>query len=65
MSKSQAGQVAAMLRRATKSEAEGLVRVGYVPRHGVVVEVIKNNETLDAVGETGAPLLPDDDEVAA
>ncbi len=62
MSKSQALEVATLLRKAAKSNADGFVRTGYVPRRGIVVEVVKNDRVLVDVGETGAPLLRDLDE---
>ena len=59
MSKSQAREVAALLRKAAKSGEDGLIRCGYGPRRGIVVEVVKHGKVVVAVGETGAPLLDD------
>lgn len=59
LSKSQAQQVAALLNKSSRSQTDGLIRCGYLPGRGIVVDVIKNDTVVEAIGETGAPLLLD------
>ena len=57
MSKSQAAEVAAALRKASKDHRSALVRISYQPRHGYVVELVRNGKALHT-WETGVQPLP-------
>jgi sugar phosphate isomerase/epimerase len=56
MSKSQAAEVAAALRQIVREKHEGLVRVGYQPHRGIVVETVKDGKAT-VVRETGTSKL--------
>lgn len=62
MSKSQARALAAALRRGADDPRPGLVRVGYAPQRGYVVEIVRQGRTED-VWSSGVtkPLFEEDE----